>query len=122
MGQHPYRGANISSASHEIPQNLQSTKIHKHILNSLTLLLMLSQINQEHDLPFCLFKVHCNITLYALQYIWHCINHKVLSDVCRLALGYECDRDFFDCICHSSNLVCISRLHQFTYQKTVMCL
>jgi len=69
MGQHTYRGANSSSASQEIPHKLQSTKIHNHILNSLTLLLMLNHINQEHTLQSCLFEVHCNITFYVLQYI-----------------------------------------------------
>jgi len=77
MCQHTYRGDNISSAIQDIPHNLQSTKIHDHMLSSLPLLLLLSEINQEHTLPSCLFKVLCNITLYVLEYKWHCINHKV---------------------------------------------
>jgi hypothetical protein len=77
MGQHSYRGANSSSAIQDIPHNVQSTKIDDHVLNSLPLLLLLSQFNQGHALPSCLFKVHFNITLYVLQYIWHRINHKV---------------------------------------------
>jgi len=77
MGRHPYRGANSSSDSQDIPHNLQSTNIHDHMLNSLPLLHSLSQINQDHALPSCLFKVCCNITLYVLQYKWHHINHKV---------------------------------------------
>ena len=49
----------------------------------------------------------------------HC---NLLSRVtcCRQAVGYDCDRDFVDRICCSSNTVCISRLHHFTSQKTVM--
>jgi len=77
MAQHPYRGVNDSLDSQDIPHNLQSTKIHDHMLKSLPILLLLSQINQDHDLPSCVFKVHCNITLYILQYKWHCTNHKV---------------------------------------------
>jgi len=47
------------------------------MLNRLPILLLLSQINQDHTLPSCLFKVYFKITLYILQYRWHCTNHKV---------------------------------------------
>jgi len=77
MGQHPYRGANSSSPIPDIPHNLKSTKTHDHMLNSLPLLLLLNQINEDYALPSCLFKVHFSITLYVLQYKWHHINHKV---------------------------------------------
>ena len=51
----------------------------------------------------------------------HC---NLLSCVtcCRQAVGYDCDRDFVDRICSSSNTVCISKLDNSTFQKTVMCL
>jgi len=77
MGQHPYRGANSSSDSQDIPRDLQSTKIHDHMPNILLLLHSLNQINQDHTLPSCLFEVHCIITVYVLQDIWHCIKYKV---------------------------------------------
>ena len=97
------------------------------MLNSLPLLLLLTQINQDDALPSCLFKAHLKITLYALQYKWHCVNHKalqcnLLSCVmsCRLAVGYEYDREFAECICSLSNEVCNSRLDNFTSQKIVL--
>jgi len=77
MCQHPYSRANSSSASQDIPHNLQSTKIHNYLLHSLPLLLLLSQINQDHTLSSHLFKVLFKIALYVLQYKWHHINHKV---------------------------------------------
>jgi len=57
MSQHPYREANSSSDSQDIPHNLQSTKIHDHMLNSLPLLHSISQINQDHALPSCLRSI-----------------------------------------------------------------
>ena len=53
--------ANSSWAGLEIPCNLLNLKVHSRKHKKLPLVLILSQMNSVHVLPYCIFKIYFNL-------------------------------------------------------------